>query len=218
MSSQRYQAVLFDMDNTLLQSRIDFSGIKEDVFRLLAKAGLFPDNFPLHEYTIATFLEEAKQTEGMTNELETAAWEIVVNGEREGMIDAALEPFVPEMLEALHRKARLVVLTNNARAAAIEALERTGITHYFEHIAGREQMEALKPSPSGIRYLLSLFPTISPEQWLSVGDSWIDGKAAQDAGIDFLAYNVNSEQLARRQIDSIGSIRSMQQLADYVIG
>lgn len=217
MSAYRYKAILFDMDNTLLKSNINFPRIKQDVFLLLTEAGIVPAHFPLHEHTIATFIEAAKLMSGYTPAIDAAVWETVVQGEREGMAGAELELYVPELLKRLQGQMHLTVLTNNAYGAAIDVLERTGIASFFEHVAGREQMAALKPSPSGVAHILSQYPHIQPEQWLSVGDSWIDAKAAHDGGIAFLAYNARIEELQCRQIPMIGHIRSMYELVDYLL-
>lgn len=212
----RYKAIIFDMDNTLLKSNINFPRIKQDVFDRCMEAGLFPASFPLQEHTIATLIESARAARGFTAELEAAVWHIVAAGEKEGMVGAELEDHVPEILEQLSGKTRLTVLTNNAREAAVDALERTGIASRFELIAGREQMTALKPSPSGIAYMMSNYPAIRPREWLCVGDSWIDGKAAQNSGIAFLAYNARLEDLQRRNVPAVGHIRSMLELVHYL--
>lgn len=212
----RYKAILFDMDNTLLRSRIDFPRIKRDVFALLSEQRILPADFPLEDHTIATLIEAARASNRLTDELDRAVWDIVVRGEREGMAGAELEPHVAETLERIRGHVRMTILTNNALQAAQEALQRTGIAPFFEHIAGREQMTTLKPSPSGVFHLLSHYPGIRPELWLSVGDSWIDGKAAQQAGISFLAYNARMTELERRGVPSIGHIRSMRELDNYL--
>jgi phosphoglycolate phosphatase len=132
------------------------------------------------------------------------------------MIGAELEPGVREVLQALHGRLPLTVLTNNARGAAMEALERTGIASCFEWVAGREQMTALKPSPSGVTYLLSRYSDVRPHRWLSIGDSWIDAAAARDGGVAFLAYNARMEELERRQLPTVGHIRSITELYEYL--
>ncbi|MEF3309837.1 HAD family hydrolase [Paenibacillus sp. GYB004] len=211
-----YEAIIFDMDNTLLKSSINFPQIKSEVFALLCKEQLLPPGFPVGDHTIATLIETARNTPGMTPALDQTVWEIVVEGERAGMAGAGLEPNVTEVLERLHGRYPLTVLTNNAYQAALEALERTGIIRFFDHIAGREQMDALKPSSSGVAALLAHYPHIRPEKWLSVGDSWIDGKAAQGGGVAFLAYNAKVAELARREVPSIGHIQSMRELLGYL--
>lgn len=213
---KRYDAIIFDMDNTLLRSSIDFPAIKRDVLGYLMESGLLPPDFAVGDHTIATLIESARRMDGMTEEMERHVWELVVRGEREGMVGAGLEPNVTEVLERLHGTVRLTILTNNAREAAIDALERTGIIRFFDEIAGREQMEALKPSPSGVRYLLRRSPGIPSDRWLSVGDSWIDGMAAREAGISFVAYNAKSDELVRRGVPAVGHIRSMPELPDYL--
>lgn len=211
-----YEAIIFDMDNTLLKSTIDFPQIKGEVFALLKEENLLPSGFPVDDHTIATLIETARNAPGMTPMFDQTIWEIVVEGERAGMAGAGLEPHVPEVLERLHGRYPLTVLTNNAYQAAVEALERTGIIHFFDHIAGREQMDALKPSSSGVATLLSYYPHIRPEKWLSVGDSWIDGKAAQGGGVAFLAYNAKVAELERREVPYLGHIQSMHELLGYL--
>lgn len=211
-----YRAIIFDMDNTLLRSTIDFAQIKRDTFARCVEAGVLAEHFPLHEHTIATLIEAVRLMPGCTSELEGALWDIVVDGERVGMAGAELEEHVPEVLAALSGKLHLTVLTNNAYQAALDALSRTGIVSRFELIAGRDQMTALKPSPSGVAYILSHYPAIAPEQWLCVGDSWIDGMAAREGGIDFLAYRARDEELQSRNVPAVGHIRSMQELLEYV--
>jgi len=211
----RYKGIVFDLDNTLLRSNIDFAKMKQSVFDFLVGRGILAGDFPLREHTIATLIHSARATGRFSPELEREAWDIIVRLERKGMRDADLEPHVREVLAKLHSRLTLVVLTNNARSAALAALERTGVARCFDLVVGREQMAALKPSPSGFRYVLSQYADIAPEQWLAVGDSWIDGKAAQDAGVPFLAYRSDEKQLERHGVKPIGRIESMSDLLAF---
>jgi phosphoglycolate phosphatase len=154
----RYKAIIFDMDNTILRSRIDFPAMKVDVFELLIHHEILDRQFPLHEHTIATLLESCRVTGIMSESVERLMWDRVAQWEREGMLDADLESGALELLEMLQDRYHLVILTNNARQAALDALELTGVTSCFEHIVGREQMQALKPSPSGIQYIMNHYP------------------------------------------------------------
>ena len=211
----KYKGIVFDLDNTLLRSSIDFAKMKQSVFDLLVGQGIFPGDFPLRDHTTATLIESARATGRFSPELERKAWDIVVRLEREGMRGADLEPNVREVLAKLHSRLTLVVLTNNARSAALDALERTGVARCFDLVVGREQMGALKPSPCGFRYVLSQYAGTAPKQWLAVGDSWIDGKAAQDAGVPFLAYRSDEKQLERHGVKPIGRIESMSDLLAF---
>lgn len=215
MIEKRY-GIIFDMDNTLLQSRIDFGGMKKAVFEEMVIRGLCAADLAWRDYTASQLIELARESGKMTQEAETVIWGAVERFEREGMHKAILEPHVPDMLADLHEHVYLTVLTNNARSAAVEALTRTGIAHYFDYIAGREQMTALKPSPSGILYVQNQYPHVPGERWIFIGDSWIDGKAAQDGGIRFFAYRGDAEEMERRGVRPHVHIRHMKELAGHV--
>jgi phosphoglycolate phosphatase len=133
------------------------------------------------------------------------------------MHGAALEPYTQEILAYLaDHSITLSVLTNNAHEAALLALQELGIDHWFALIAGREQMRALKPSPSGITYILQHFPQITPGSWMMIGDSWIDGMAAQRAGIPFLAYKGDLEGMQRQGVHPLGNLQTLRQLKEWI--
>ncbi|BAU26381.1 phosphoglycolate phosphatase [Aneurinibacillus soli] len=215
MTEKQY-GIIFDMDNTLLQSRIDFGGMKRAVFEEIVSRGLCAGDLAWQDHTASQLIELARQSGKMTKEAEGVIWEAVERFEREGMREAILEPHVLDMLTDLYDYGYLIILTNNARSAAVEALTRTGIAHYFDHIAGREQMTALKPSPSGILHVLNQYLHVPEERWTFVGDSWIDGKAAQDGGIRFFLYRGDSEEMARRGVRPHVHIRHMSELGGHV--
>jgi phosphoglycolate phosphatase len=209
--------IIFDMDNTLLQSRIDFAGMKEAVFIILVKNKLCMPELEWKTYTTSQLIEMARQSSRLTEETEAEVWRAVAEFEKQGMQGATLEPHVPEVLKYLCEDYHLVILTNNAQEAALEALQKTGIAHYFDHIVGREQMEALKPSSSGVHYVLRQYPHIPAEHWLMIGDSWIDGKAAQDGKVRFVAYKGKVEEMEKKQVYPIAHLTDMRDLVDFLV-
>lgn len=82
----------------------------------------------------------------------------------------------------------------------------------FKLIYGREQAGRLKPSSEGVRRLMAKFPNTRNENWLLIGDSWIDGKAAHDAGIAFIAYKANPMRLAQNGVNPDCSISCLTEL------
>lgn len=214
---RKYKGIIFDMDNTLLQSRIDFAAMKEDICRHLIGHGMLMERFPLHEHTTSTMLEHAKQA-GMDHALYLSCMNIAEKHEVRGMEGAGLEKGVPELIESLHGKFVLVVVTNNSLSAALKALEVTGIKPYFDAIIGREQMEALKPSPSGFTYVLNQFRSITADEWISVGDSWIDGKASAGAGIPFISYRTSMEAMIDKGVRPIARIDHISEVQNWICG
>ncbi|MED0677741.1 HAD family hydrolase [Aneurinibacillus thermoaerophilus] len=218
MKKVKYKyGIIFDMDNTLLQSRIDFTGMKQAIFRLLTEYELCAYDFEWKEFTASQLIEMARQSGRLRPEVEALIWEAVTEFEKRGMYGANLEPYVPEVLEYLSHECHLVVLTNNAQEAAQEALHNTGIAHYFDYIVGREQMTVLKPSPSGIHYILRYYPDVPSERWMLVGDSWIDGKAAQDSNIRFAAYKGNIKEMEKWKVHPVLHINDMRELIQSLV-
>jgi phosphoglycolate phosphatase len=95
-------------------------------------------------------------------------------------------------------------------------LEKTGVIHYFHTIVGRDQLPALKPDSCGVEYVLRQYPHIPRQNWLLVGDSWIDGMAAKEAGIQFLAYKGNEHELNEKNVPYIGNLSHIHQLLPYL--
>lgn len=210
---------MFDMDNTLLQSRIDYAAMKRDVFAYLRGRGYLADNLPVADYTTSMLIERAREA-GMTDAGYAGAMDIATRHELAGMRDASLEEGAGELLSELHAGGALVlaVVTNNSFAAAQRALDETGVSGYIELIVGREQMAAMKPSPSGYLHVLEQFAHLTAGEWISAGDSWIDGKASADAGIPFVSYRTSLDEMAQKGVYPIGRIERIADIRHYVRG
>lgn len=210
---RRYDSgIIFDMDNTLLQSRIDFGKMKRVLYALLVENGLCTEELDWQSHTASQLIEIGRQSEKITPRLEKRMWDAVAAIETEGMHGAVLEEHAVDVLTHLHSHAHLFILTNNACAAAEEALRETGIAHLFEKIVAREQMTALKPCPSGIRYILERYPDVPQANWTMVGDSWIDGTAAQDGSVRFVAYKGNQQEMEAHQVRPLAYIEDLREL------
>ncbi|NQX65078.1 HAD hydrolase-like protein [Paenibacillus alba] len=209
------QGIIFDMDNTLLQSHIQFKAMKEEVAELLMQQGYLGASFSMENHTTSTLLAYA-QKEGAPPNLIEAALQIAQKHELRGMEGAGLEPEALELLDVLKGHFKLVIVTNNSEAAALQALEITGIKNYFDLIVGREQMDAMKPAPSGYLVAMRYFPEVPAKSWLSVGDSWIDGQASMDAYIPFISYGQTTYAMEEKGVQPFAHIDKLLSLLDYV--
>ncbi|NOU92248.1 HAD-IA family hydrolase [Paenibacillus sp. LMG 31456] len=209
------QGIIFDMDNTLLKSFINFPAMKHAIFDFLVDQSILPSTLPIEHHTTATIIEHAKQLH-LDVELEQQVWSIASQFELAGMKGAGLEAGVLDFLASIHNKFTLAVVTNNALTAAQHALQETEIDRYFDLIVGREQMTSLKPSPSGFRYALDHFAHIPIDSWISLGDSWIDGKGSNDAGIPFVSYQTDLNIMKNRGVMAIGRIGEINELKQFL--
>ncbi|MEW9700522.1 HAD family hydrolase [Paenibacillus sp. SI8] len=209
------KGIMFDMDNTLLNSHIDFHAMKREIADFLIGKELLPHHFSIGEHTASTIMEQVKSM-GIAKNDEEAMMHIALRHEVLGMEGAGLEPGVTELLEALTNRYILVVVTNNSRVAAVRALEETGIISYFDLIIGREQMVAMKPSPSGYLTAKQHFPRVRDGEWLSIGDSWIDGRASLEAHVPFIGYGNKHELMKEKGVVPIAHLTDIKKLLDYV--
>ena len=212
----KIKGVIFDMDNTLIRSRIDFGAMKQETFEFLVSRALLSHPINLADHTTSTLIEEASQSTSMTDALLAEIWEIPKKYEKMGMRNADLERGVNEVLECLRGKFTLVILTNNTVEAALAALEENGIRHYFDSVVGREMVKSVKPSPDGLYAIMDAYKHISAEEWISVGDSWIDGKASMNAGIKFVAYNGDARKMHAMGVSPVADIRDLRELRNHL--
>ena len=77
---------------------------------------------------------------------------------------------------------KLGVVTNKHRALAAEALQHTGLMGFFSVVVGGDTCAARKPAPAPILYACSVLD-IPPANALMVGDSMNDVLAARAAGM-----------------------------------
>ncbi|MEC0373732.1 HAD family hydrolase [Paenibacillus chibensis] len=214
---QKLKGIIFDMDNTLLSSRIDFSAMKEETYQFLVSRNVLPVGMPLQLYTTATVIEEAIRTNRMTGKLIQEVWEIPRKHEVLGMQQAGLEPGTRDILNELKGKYLITIVTNNSVRAAEVALRENHIMDYFDQMIGREMMNSLKPSPDGYLRILNEYK-YPADEWISVGDSWTDGKASLSAGLRFIAYRADQEKMKQMNVNPSAEIMNLMELMDIIAG
>ncbi|WP_372633647.1 HAD family hydrolase [Cohnella sp.] len=216
MGEYPVKGIIFDMDNTLLRSRIDFGRMKQEIYAYLQDRDLLPEQASIDRETSSTLIRQALATNRMAPRQVNEVWAIAAKHETEGMAGADLEPDVREMLEEWKGKVVLALLTNNSIFAARAALEENRILHVFDLVVGREDAGEMKPSPDGVRLILNRYPRLTPRDWISVGDAWIDCKASQDAGVRFIAYRADMEKMRRAGTIPEDSIARLAELSRVI--
>jgi len=183
----------FDLDHTLVRSALDLQAMRADIRALARARGLALPAMSVR-WTVAQTIASIAQIDPA---LEAACWAIAVEHETRALDSAASEPGAVEALEALRAAGfPLAVWTNNARPVTTHALARCGLAPFFATVVTRDEA-ALKPDPDGLRVLRAAHP--DRPVWV-VGDSWVDGAAAQAGGASFIAYGTDRAELSRREV------------------
>jgi len=125
-----------------------------------------------------------------------------------------LLPFARELLDYLHSKYPLTLISNGFVEVRYKKLKSCQIEHYFSHVVLSEQAGALKPDPEIFNYALHLNQA-SPEEAIMIGDSFsADIVGAKNAGIDQIYLQKNNmlpytEQQATFIVKSLEEIFSI---------
>ena len=207
--------VVFDLDNTLVHSKIDFLGIRRAVIdRLLAVGALAEPPADPRARAIPEWLAVA---EAFDPALGAELWHVVAAFEREGMVHGTVEADARQTLDTLRTASyRLAVLTNNSVEAAEAALEQFDLRAPFDLVLGRGVVQGLKPGGEGVA---QAHAALGGGPTTVVGDSYIDGLAAERAGVAarFVAFRPNAADLAARGVHPWAVIQDLAELPPLLI-
>jgi len=96
----------------------------------------------------------------------------------------ALVPFARELLDYLHPKYPLTIISNGFIEVQYKKLRSANLEHYFTHVVLSEAAKALKPDKRIFEYALQLNNATAAET-IMIGDSYeVDICGARNAGID----------------------------------
>ena len=143
--------------------------------------------------------------------LEAELLAIPVAHERRAMAEATLEPFAREALAAMKALGfATAIWTNNDRVVADHVLARFGLLDHLDLVVTRDDVRRLKPDPDGVRVVRERWP--DAPRIVIVGDSWVDGVAAQAAGVPFIAYRPDLAEMEQRGVVIAARIQSLLDL------
>jgi phosphoglycolate phosphatase len=218
--NSRQVAIIFDFDNTLVKSNINFPAMKIHMARATKEFGLdfgAEEEIPLR-FTAGNIIDEAaKYDEEKDTDLANHLWDIVENFEREGMRNLSIDEDVFSMLKELKKhEIPMAILTNNSREPTIEVLDRYSLRDYFELIIAREDVTRMKPDKEGIEKIIEKL-SWNHEMVIFVGDSWVDGVAAKNANVRFILFRKEKLNPGKYDIKIWKHLTSMKELFPTIV-
>jgi phosphoglycolate phosphatase len=198
---------VFDLDHTLVDSPLDLRAVGHEMEALIRARGVLLPTRELR-WSGAELLAVVRR-EAPT--LETEVMAIPIAHERRAMEAAVLIPHAMEAVAAMKALGYATAIwTNNDRVVADFVLARFGLLPHVDLVVTRDDVVQLKPDPDGLRVVRARWPDAS--HIVVVGDSWVDGAAAQAGGVPFIAYRADHAELARRGVTATASIWSLLDL------
>jgi N-acetyl-D-muramate 6-phosphate phosphatase len=182
----RICAICFDVDGTLSDT--------DDMFVQKLERGLSPFRFLFRDHDVhraarrlvmwseapGNFLVGVPDTLGLDDEI-AAAMEWLNRRRPRPMKHFLLIPGVKEMLQALHARYPLAVVSARDAASTRRFLDQFELTGLFQTIVTGQTAEHTKPYPDPI-YCAAKAMNVSPEACLMVGDTTVDIRAGKKAG------------------------------------
>src|ERR1039457_216957 len=183
------QLVIFDLDGTLIDSRLDLVHSVNAALRHIRRPELPDDVIASYVGDGAPILiQRALGPEAADEALVRRGLDFFLSYYREHKLDhTPVYPGIAEALSAIQRSSNgtprnMAVLTNkpvNPSRAIVEAL---GLGQFFSQVYGGNSFSTKKPEPEGARKLLEE-SGVRPEHAVIVGDSHVDVRTGRNAGL-----------------------------------
>ena len=183
MGAPPHTAFIFDLDDTLVLSRIDFLAVRNRLIDLLHTGRRATES---RDVLLARSLADlVAHGAAVSPALEAQMWDLIRDAEIQGLSRATLAPGAVDVLRELRRRGHgIALLTNTSRSGLMDRLQVWGLAPYFDIVATRDDVPALKPHSAGLSYVLAQLPSVRAAYL--VGDAWIDAKAAREANVRFI--------------------------------
>lgn len=221
MGTRRFsaQAVLIDLDGTLLDTAADLAAAVNGMLADLGRAAL-------SEATIAGYVGKGAEVlvhRALGGSLDARVDDALhqqglaafgrhyqlENGRQARVYDGVLEG-----LDAMRsRGLRLACVTNKPQRFADPLLERCGLSPYFQAVLGGDALPRKKPDPLPMLHAVRLLGA-QPSSAVAIGDSINDALAARSAGLSVFAvpYGYN-EGHDVRTLDVDAIVESLHEAA-----
>jgi phosphoglycolate phosphatase len=182
MKNGRVRAFVFDLDGTLIDSKLDLANSVNEMLREMGRPALDAELVTTYvghgaPKLIASVLgaesSEVERREGLAIFLK--------HYERHKLENTRAYPGVVEGLRMLDGTP-MAVLSNKPTKMSREILEGLGLAHYFRGVYGGDSFEKKKPDPIGALAILQELGA-RPEEAAMVGDSDVDVQTARNAGM-----------------------------------
>ena len=213
------ELLIFDLDGTLIDSRLDLANSVNATRVHLGMAPLANERVCSYVGNGAPLLiRRARGEQAGEAEIQEALEYFLEYYYEHELDNTVLYPGVRESLDRLRDAGkRMAVLTNKPVRMTRAIVDGLGVGGHFFRVYGGNSFELKKPNPVGVEALMKE-AGVGRELTLMVGDSSVDVHTARNAGIKCcgVTYGFQPESLADPAPDLL--VDRMEELADWIVG
>ena len=219
----KLEAVIFDLDNTLVDSRHDYREMSRRLREVFEERGLWqedPEN-PRKIWQIVRGgiegIRELGLSEDESRELMDDVNDALTAAELSALDTAKPMPNAVETLDALKKMGLKVgIATRSGAAYAKRCVEKTGLAPFVDAMLARDEVDSPKPSPDHLLEVVDLLES-TPEKVVYIGDSTTDLTTARAAGITFLGFWWSDERATRmKEAGCRDFVRDLKEILDFI--
>jgi HAD superfamily hydrolase (TIGR01549 family) len=199
-------AIIWDLDGTLIDFKINSIKARRKAIKILRNYGIPKEKLssktPLLENVKISkefFIEKGlsiDKIKGIIKEVNNA----VILVEHEAAIKATLTEGIIQVLEFAKKiNLKQAVFTYNTHKNARISLKTAGINHYFDLVAGRDDIKNLKPHPDHLKYICERI-NVNLDEVVVIGDTGRDIEAAINIGSRSIALNTKIPNFIKREL------------------
>lgn len=205
----RPTALLFDLDGTLVDSAITIAAALTELST--SRGGAPADVAAIRQLVskgAPMLVREALGAVAGDGAEDVAAFRAILAG-----IPANSAMIFPGVIDALTALCDhpCAVVTNKPEGLARLLLDQLDLSRFFRAVIGGDTLSVCKPDPAPLRLALS---SLGPElrHATMIGDSMLDARAAQAAGLPFILYEAGYEADSCEEVPVYASFAAFGQL------
>lgn len=219
------KAVVFDLDDTLIESTVDYGKFKALTIEWLVQNGERREDYSPQETIVAIVkrYEDRLRARGVPEEdvrRRLAELDRIMDEvEMERVEESVAYPGARELLKLLRANGKKIgILTRGCELYTRTALARAGLADLVDAVESRNSETRPKPDGQAYEKLAGRLGLKSAETLL-VGDHPIDGQCARNAGVPFVAVRTGDvPDEALRGAGAIAMFDSVREIGDFLAG
>jgi HAD superfamily hydrolase (TIGR01549 family) len=200
------KAIVWDLDGTIVDFKIDWIRARKEVIKFLKSQGVPKEILTINSSILDNIRMARKYFENSSYDslnIENIIREVdklVSDIEYEAAIQATAVKGIENVLEFVKQKnLKQAIYTYNTYKNANVSLEKTGLIKYFDLIVGRDGVKNAKPHPDHLLAICSKL-NLTPSEILVIGDTHRDIEGALNVGAKSIGIKTKISQISNIEI------------------